>query len=594
MKIVFFSPYSVIGVHAYPESIVALNLIKRGHEVVFVRCDGLYKASCIGMNSHGLGPASDSRSREAVCDQCRVQRDKITGRFSFNSVKVEDYVDRQILSDVEDDLATVTPDNWHQLKFDDIPVPRYASYEYFLDNKINSVHFDPGLWNGFLVHVRHALMTARIGKKIIGQLAPNAVITYNSVYSCNHVICATAELAGVSHFTLHAGSHLRHRLSQMTIFKGLIPPYLINRSNAWLSVSDLPLGADGVQDVSDHVSELIEARSPWVYSVKSTRRSDEHLRSYFNVPAGKRVLVVAMASGDERFTADLVDALPSYRQPIFKTQIEWIERLLAWTQQQNDLIVIIRVHPREFPNKREAVQSQQALALRELFRDIPDNVRINWPEDEVSIHEIIKIADLGLNATSTSGLEMLLFGVPVVIYDHEQLFSYPRELNLIASSQDDYFEKIRLGLHGGKSMRHIVGAFRWLAFKSRVVGIDISDMYGEHFVYPSGSVKAALKDKVNRFRTWMTGQADIDPWLRPWPIWRMKNAEYLAYAIENDCESHIEHQARMLAAGPREPADEELAMIRRAAAAYFDLVGADKAVLSELSDSLTGRYGLEG
>ncbi len=589
MKIVFFSPYAFIGVHSYPETIVAINLIKRGHDVIFVRCDGLYKEFCIAMSSEGLNPDSDENAKEAVCEQCRIRRDAINKRFCLKSVKLEDYVDQRVISDVEEDLATVTPENWHQLEFDGIPVPRYASYEYFLNNKINSLTFDPALWDGFLVHVRHALLTARIGKIIIDRFMPDAVITYNSVYSCNHVMCAAAEAADISHFTLHAGSHLRHRLSQMTIFKGLIPPYLINRSDAWLDVSDLPLDAEGVEDVFEHVSELIEARSPWVYSVKGARKSDEDLRAYFNIAQGKRVLVVAMASGDERFTADLVDALPTYRPPIFRSQTEWIEKLVDWAQHQDDLVVVIRVHPREFPNKRESITSQQALALRELFRNIPENVRINWPEDQISIHEIIKIADLGLNATSTSGLEMLLFGVPVIIYDHEQLFSYPRELNFVASSQQDYFDKIRLGLNEGKSMRHIVGAFRWLAYKSKVVGIDISDMYGDHFVYRDGSAKAVLKDKVNRFRARALGQFDIDPRLRPWPIWQVKNSELLAHAIENDCESHIQHQAQMLAARPRQSVEAETTMVARAAAVYFDMVGADKSVLAQALRAAEGR-----
>jgi len=589
MNIVFFAPYAFIGVHSYPESIVAHNLVKRGHNVVLVRCDGLYKDFCLAMSSEGLSPSSDEQAREAICAQCRIRRDTIDDRFRFNTVKLEDFVDQTVVSGVQADLATITAENWYELEFDGIPVPRYASYEYFLTHKINSLTFDPALWEGFLLHVRHALLTARIGKKLVAEFQPDAVVTYNGVYSCNHVMCATAEAAGISHFTLHAGSHLRHRLSQMTIFKGLIPPYLINRSDAWLDVSKLPLDADSVEDVFDHVSELIEARSPWVYSIKGARKPVEELKAYFNIAADKRVLVVAMASGDERFTADLVDALPTYRPPIFKNQTEWIEKLFDWARQQNDLVVVIRVHPREFPNKRESVTSQQALALRELFRKIPDNVRINWPEDQISIHEIIKLADLGLNATSTSGLEMLLFGVPVVIYDHEQLFSYPRELNLVATSQEDYFDKIRLGLADGKSMRHIVGAFRWLAYKSRVVGIDISDMYGDNFIYPDGSAKAALKDRMNRLRTWATGHSDIDPRLRPWPSWRIKNSELLAYAIENDCESHIQNQARMLAAKPRQAVDAEMKMVARAAEAYFDLVGADKSVLSQASGAPTGR-----
>ena len=163
---------------------------------------------------------------------------------------------------------------------------------------------------------------------------------------------------------------------------------------------------------------------------------------------------------------------------MFESQIAWIHKLVEWAKSRDDVFLIVRVHPRDFPNKREKVLSQQAALLRSALSELPSNAKVNWPEDSLSLHDIAKITDVCLNATSTAGLELLLLGIPTVIHDTDQLYSYPPNLNLCADSVDEYFGKIDDALAAGKSAGHVIDAFRWLAFKFDVVAMDISEAYG--------------------------------------------------------------------------------------------------------------------
>ena len=79
--------------------------------------------------------------------------------------------------------------------------------------------------------------------------------------------------------------------------------------------------------------------------------------------------------------------------------MDWIKFTVEWVSSRPDLFLIIRVHPREFPNKRESVTSEQAIALSKFFEHLPKNVAINWPSDSISLHDLIRITDVGLNAT---------------------------------------------------------------------------------------------------------------------------------------------------------------------------------------------------
>src|SRR5690606_6941171 len=101
-----------------------------------------------------------------------------------------------------------------------------------------------------------------------------------------------------------------------------------------------------------------------------------------------------------------------------------------------DLFLIIRVHPREFPNKRDSLKSDHALELEQTLSELPENVRVNWPSDNISLYDLAQIMDVCLNSWSTAGKEMGTLGIPVVLYSADLVF-YPADLNYLAVSADD-------------------------------------------------------------------------------------------------------------------------------------------------------------
>jgi CDP-glycerol glycerophosphotransferase (TagB/SpsB family) len=126
-----------------------------------------------------------------------------------------------------------------------------------------------------------------------------------------------------------------------------------------------------------------------------------------------------------------------------------------------NLFLIIRVHPREFPNKREDVKSEHAEILECFFKNLPENVRVNWPKDNISIYDLAQETDVFLNAWSSVGVEMSLLGIPVVIYSKD-LVLYPHQLNYLGKNRKGYFTKIELALKQGWNYKKIKMSYRWL------------------------------------------------------------------------------------------------------------------------------------
>ena len=81
---------------------------------------------------------------------------------------------------------------------------------------------------------------------------------------------------------------------------------------------------------------------------------------------------------------------------------------------------------------------QKIITHKQLQKNCLKNIWINTPDQKISLHDIIQITDLALNQTSTTGLECLYNGVPVLGTDPQVLFAYPPEFNYYAKTKDEY------------------------------------------------------------------------------------------------------------------------------------------------------------
>jgi len=505
--------------------------------VIMVNCDGALSRYCISMSAAGLSPRASTIEKKAICAICRKRRDLILNEFGFPSILLDNFVGMEEEHAIREIILTAHSRNYTELNWMNIPIGKYALYEFLLNNKLNSLNLNNAEWEEYKIYLFNTLKAAYAGRKILDEIKPEVIVTYNSLYSVNHVLCALAEQRGVPHYTLHAGDHIDRRYSTMTIFKGLVSSRLVARTETWRQLSNMPISPRQVQVVAEHINALLKATDPWVYSLASKKANSESLRNYFRISKDKRVLLATMASADERFSAATIDAMPPFIEPMFPAQIDWINALIKFVSHRNDLFLIIRVHPREFPNKREQVLSKQAAELQKLLVNLPSNIGVNWPKDQISLHDLIKITDVGLNATSTSGIELGMFGAPVVLYDSNQLFSYPSEINYVAKDPEDYFKKIDMAIKDGWSIENVRMVFRWLSYKFEYVSIDISDGLGKIKELPRFvKLYYRLLQKFNKNYSFEESLLVRKLKQRPIPV---KNSEKLSVAIERNLESHL-------------------------------------------------------
>jgi hypothetical protein len=503
MKILFFAPHSAIWVHAFPEALVAEALQQKGHEIIYVACGRALRTHCVSMSAARVTIDAPAADKDAVCDRCERNAALIRERFAFRWLTLDELLtegDRRSAREIAD---RATPETFLDIHLDGVEIGRSALGTFLLQYKKISFQFSDAEWHAFKAELQNTLLAFHGVRRLLDDERPDRVMVYSPGYSVNLAVCRLAVARGIGQYYMNAGSNLTDRLQKVVLARGSsLQRRLLGY---WPRYRDKPCAPPVMRYVTDHVLEILRGRSALVYSAGRSHREAGELRSELGIPEDARVLLATMSSYDELFAAEATGLFPSdYRTP-FATQLDWIKALVAWVGARKDLFLLIRVHPRELPNKRESVKSEHARLLEAELSRLPANCRVNWPSDGLSLYDVMEITDVCVNSWSTAGKEMSLFGIPTVIYSPDLVF-YAQDLNYVGETAEAYFRAVEQALDDGWNAEISRRLYRWQALEDFYSRIDISESFqrDEHHIPPLP------------VRAWNRARRVVDP------LWREK------------------------------------------------------------------------
>jgi hypothetical protein len=495
MKILFFAPHSAIWQHAFPEALIAEALAQKGNKIVYVGCGGVLDEYCIPMSAYNVPFEAARSEKKRICHNCNKHEKIIRSQFGFSGLNLSDIVSRDDFSFAETSVLSITQDNFLDFVLDGVVAGRIALYELLLDTKKSNFDFTPAEWRRYQASLKNVIIVLRAVQRIFDKTQPDRLVVYNTLYSVNHAVCKIAERREIPYYLLHAGGNLSNRLQTLILARGHSYLFLQYLQKKWLSLRERPCSAKVLKSVTDHFLEVIRGRSPWAYSAAAGGGRGD-LKDFFKLDKKRKIICATMSSYDERFAAEAVGGFSFSNREIFPSQVEWIKALINFVKDRDDLNLIIRVHPREFPNKRESRLSQHASMLKNVFDVLPENVRVNWPTDSVSLYDLASITDVFANAWSSTGKEMALLGLPVVLYS-DAIPTYPSELNYVGRTLQEYFQQLEQALRDGWSPEWIRKTYRWCAMEYNYSLLDISESFSKS-EYSQGSLYSRITRKFVR------------------------------------------------------------------------------------------------
>lgn len=452
---------------------------------------------CIAMSAAGLTAESSAKKKLQVCTACKKRRNLIDNQFPFTQTNLDSFVEVHDVELAQNIVSTITIDNWAQLELHGIPIGRYAAYDFLIHYKILGTNIPEALFGTYLDQLRSSICTLLASEKILDCYSPEVVVTYNRLYAINHAFLAVAEKRGIPTYSLQGGAHITHHSETLTMFKDSQSLFQVLDSASWTKSEREPINLSSAELVANHLVGLLQANSAFAYSSGFEALGPKQIREKFNIPEKSQVLLIPMSSEDESNADELADLLPdrSSRPNLFEDQFSWIRYIFSFASNHPELVFILRLHPRMFPNKREGMLAPVVAKVKELITEAPSNIRINYPSDEISLYDLIQIIDVVLGYRSTVGVEAAAFGIPVVAPANKDFFTYPRSIGTTSLTIKDFNQSILNALETGWSIENVRNAYRWFSFLFERVAIDLSGSLS--------SKPIAIRPKSPGFKLWL-------------------------------------------------------------------------------------------
>ncbi len=493
MKILFFTPHVALWEHTVPEAYLAKGLSEIGHEVEYMTC-GRAQTYCAPMMAHGHPPACSEESVRPVCDACEAGVKALRFSYGFPTHSLARYLTPADRDACEALAKQAFEQKTLDTKSHGVEVGRLTLYEFTLAHKKMSTVLTEPQWAEYRIYLLNALISIHAFARFMEQATPDAIVAFSPQYSNINPCMQFAINRGVKALFMESGTNLSHRLGTMRVWDWQ-DHKLVNPALRYWGRSELnAVTEETARAVSGHFEQLLSGRHFAVFSSPYMGNAgDVGVRSKWAIRQEQKVLLMTLSSYDEAYAAFLIDAFPESKvfSNVYRTQAEWVKATIAWIKDRSDLFLVIRVHPRDFPNKREQSHSEQSFMLEDLLRNVPGNVHVNWPAEGVSLYELLEDTSVILTGWSVTAMEGLILGIPVVTYDR-QLPSYPADIMRTGSSEDEYFQNIDAALATGWSIDNVVNGFRWLAYNFATSTVVASRRFGRHELANRGLVERIL------------------------------------------------------------------------------------------------------
>lgn len=105
------------------------------------------------------------------------------------------------------------------------------------------------------------------------------------------------------------------------------------------------------------------------------------------------------------------DSVTLGRNTIFADQLEWIDATLDWVRKQENVKLVVRVHPEEHIHTWAQPLAQEIHRLAQGL----SNVLVIHPEDPVNTFALVRLASCGTVWVSNLGADMIARGVPTIL-----------------------------------------------------------------------------------------------------------------------------------------------------------------------------------
>jgi hypothetical protein len=408
----------------------------KGEKIIYINCNNYLGRACHVKENYNYDYNSSELSHKIICKICIQKQEKKANKIEIDTIRIRASEDCSI----QNIIKYVDKNNFHEYYYEKINFGLYTTYDLIVKYKLKDVSQVVRYWNEYRENLRNAIRTYLEVQKILQQKKVERLFVYNSLYSANRAAVEAANKYGIKCFTVNKGYNVCERETSYIVTKADIHPLLIHIDNRWQK----EISFDKMHIVLRHMETKMSGTDTHSYSTKKTNMTFNEIRNKLGVISKfEKTCVVLLSSEDEYYATSLVGYYPSRLNNLFSNQIEWLEYIKKISLEMPNVLFIIRMHPREYPNSRSNTLSLNVNEVISIFPNTITNVVINTPSESISVYDLIECADLLLNMSSSLGAEVAYLKKPVLGFVTERLVAYPSDIHKISSSLSEYCDDIQ-------------------------------------------------------------------------------------------------------------------------------------------------------
>ncbi len=477
--VVLFIPEA--GIYPYTRGLAVLgDAVRKQGGQVLVTCDTgqMLRSPIMAMY----------RTSASVSKEERVKINKANNKifksaqkkYKFSAIELANLVDGQLMKEI-DDLGDVFTKNLENANFRGFPVGKIAQYDFILETK---APYSPEVSEEqkalYLAYIKNTALAVALTDRICKRFKPSLIITFNEYAQCQAVRYG-AKINNISRMALTYPVHFGIDTSRFLIGKTLTGYAHYPHCQKWGNVKEISIAKKFVKECwGDTVFRLFGSGGSHIFS--SQKKGDPV--SIFNelkLDPKKKTIVVYTSSSDERYGMDiLMKALgeEAHIKDAFSNQIAWLSMLRGYARGNDNIQIIVRVHPRE-GSRQFGFDSQHLKQLKVKFAKNTQNFYVIWPDDPISSYDLMELADVCLVSWTTMGQEVARLGIPVLACTGNM--SYPDDDFIqVATNQSEYKKKLDSILNMEYTWNHLLKAVRFYHWRTFIPSLDLGETVPEN------------------------------------------------------------------------------------------------------------------
>jgi hypothetical protein len=309
-----------------------------------------------------------------------------------------------------------------------------------------------------------------VAKRALEESTYDRILLYNQAYSVNNTFLEVGKRYGIKGGFIHYGHNLKHMLNNFYISWVNVYDCLRDKIKFFYEHKDLlRLDFSQFKLITDHIGVQLKSNSVFSYSSAQSGGPNTIYSTLGISSEFKKIVLLSMSSNDETYAGDVAFMGGSYTGTsfhLFENQIQWVIDVIEHFKMLPECKLIVRVHPREFPTKRDNITSPRVQQYLEIFSNLPTNIVINYPDQKISIYDLMEIIDFQLVPQSTAGLEAARLGVPGISHI-KGMGAYPIAWVCdVPETKEDYFKLIAERIKSPRinNLELIKRSFYWYTF----------------------------------------------------------------------------------------------------------------------------------